>query len=195
MCNLSKYAKGADRRFHPAMAASPNLFRIIAYPCGAAGSSQRRLLLREPDGSQAREADTADQRLHEEVLRLSPGSRRHWGVRRCAADTPAYNWWQTRIIQLIMKITGGSTDTSKDIEFTDWERVRSFAREFWSKDSGNRSRVAWACGCGAFCLINRRLSHQIVKLSFSAIFPCQIKSAPIMRLHRHGKRQRKQAGR
>ncbi|MNG25576.1 Protoporphyrinogen IX dehydrogenase [menaquinone] [compost metagenome] len=44
-----------------------------------------------------------------------------------------YNWWQTRIIQLIMMITGGSTDTSQDIEFTDWEKVRAFAREFWSK--------------------------------------------------------------
>jgi len=27
-----------------------------------------------------------------------------------------YNWWQTLIIQLIMKITGGSTDKAQDIE-------------------------------------------------------------------------------
>jgi len=39
-----------------------------------------------------------------------------------------YNWWQTLIIQLIMKITGGSTDKSKDIEFTDWEKVTAFAK-------------------------------------------------------------------
>ncbi|MGC3837374.1 menaquinone-dependent protoporphyrinogen IX dehydrogenase [Moritella viscosa] len=39
-----------------------------------------------------------------------------------------YNWWQTLIIQLIMKITGGSTDTTKDIEFTDWAKVKSFAK-------------------------------------------------------------------
>lgn len=38
-----------------------------------------------------------------------------------------YNWWQTRLIQLIMKITGGSTDTSKDIELTDWAKVDEFA--------------------------------------------------------------------
>lgn len=41
-----------------------------------------------------------------------------------------YNWWQTRIIQLIMKITGGSTDTSQDIEFTDWNKVADFAQLF-----------------------------------------------------------------
>ncbi|WP_017223442.1 menaquinone-dependent protoporphyrinogen IX dehydrogenase [Moritella dasanensis] len=39
-----------------------------------------------------------------------------------------YNWWQTLIIQLIMKITGGSTDKSKDIEFTDWVKVTAFAK-------------------------------------------------------------------
>ncbi len=39
-----------------------------------------------------------------------------------------YNWWQTLIIQLIMKITGGSTDKSKDIEFTDWNKVSAFAK-------------------------------------------------------------------
>lgn len=41
-----------------------------------------------------------------------------------------YNWWQTRIIQLIMKITGGSTDTSEDIELTDWKKVESFISKY-----------------------------------------------------------------
>ena len=41
-----------------------------------------------------------------------------------------YNWWQTLIIQLIMKITGGSTDKSKDIELTDWEKVDTFSKDF-----------------------------------------------------------------
>ena len=39
-----------------------------------------------------------------------------------------YNWWQTLIIQMIMKITGGSTDKSKDIEFTNWLKVDEFAK-------------------------------------------------------------------
>ena len=41
-----------------------------------------------------------------------------------------YNWWQTLIIKLIMKMTGGSTDTSKDIELTDWQKVATFSKDF-----------------------------------------------------------------
>ncbi|WP_019613586.1 menaquinone-dependent protoporphyrinogen IX dehydrogenase [Psychromonas ossibalaenae] len=41
-----------------------------------------------------------------------------------------YNWWQTLLIQLIMKITGGSTDKSRDIELTDWEKVEVFSKDF-----------------------------------------------------------------
>lgn len=41
-----------------------------------------------------------------------------------------YNWWQTLLIQLIMKMTGGSTDKTQDIELTDWEKVDSFAQDF-----------------------------------------------------------------
>lgn len=41
-----------------------------------------------------------------------------------------YNWWQTLLIQLIMKMTGGSTDKTQDLELTDWEKVDSFAQDF-----------------------------------------------------------------
>lgn len=41
-----------------------------------------------------------------------------------------YNFWQTKIIQLIMFITKGPKDTSQDIEFTDWEKVEEFAQLF-----------------------------------------------------------------
>ena len=41
-----------------------------------------------------------------------------------------YNWWQTLIIQLIMKMTGGSTNKEKDIEFTDWAKVEMFSKHF-----------------------------------------------------------------
>ncbi|MCW7551563.1 menaquinone-dependent protoporphyrinogen IX dehydrogenase [Endozoicomonas gorgoniicola] len=39
-----------------------------------------------------------------------------------------YDLFSKLAIQLIMKLTGGSTDTSKDIEYTDWERVDKFCR-------------------------------------------------------------------
>ncbi len=41
-----------------------------------------------------------------------------------------YTWWQRRLIQMIMKMTGGSTDTSQDIELTDWSKVDDFATQF-----------------------------------------------------------------
>lgn len=33
------------------------------------------------------------------------------------------------MIRLIMKMTGGETDTRKEVVYTDWARVASFARE------------------------------------------------------------------
>ena len=34
-----------------------------------------------------------------------------------------YTWYDKAMIRLIMKITGGETDTSKDIIYTDWQQV------------------------------------------------------------------------
>ena len=60
-------------------------------------------------------------------------TKSHWVPKQQAVFAGAllyskYNWWQTLIIQLIMKITGGSTDKTKDIEFTDWNKVTLFAK-------------------------------------------------------------------
>lgn len=41
-----------------------------------------------------------------------------------------YRWFDRLIIQLIMKLTGGNTDTSKDIEYTDWDAVQQFAHRY-----------------------------------------------------------------
>lgn len=43
---------------------------------------------------------------------------------------PRYGWFDRMMIRLIMKITGGETDTSKEVEYTDWDKVAAFAREF-----------------------------------------------------------------
>lgn len=40
-----------------------------------------------------------------------------------------YGFLDKVMIQLIMKITGGPTDTRQDTEFTDWKRVRDFAAQ------------------------------------------------------------------
>jgi menaquinone-dependent protoporphyrinogen oxidase len=38
-----------------------------------------------------------------------------------------YAWHERLIIRLIMWITNGPTDTSRDVDFTDWDRVRRFS--------------------------------------------------------------------
>lgn len=39
-----------------------------------------------------------------------------------------YGWLDRLMIRLIMKITGGPTDPARDIEFTDWQKVRVIAQ-------------------------------------------------------------------
>ena len=63
---------------------------------------------------------------------LSQWQPRLKGVFAGALLYSRYNWWQTLIIQLIMKITGGSTDKSQDIELTDWSKVAVFSKDFSS---------------------------------------------------------------
>ncbi|AIX49924.1 MULTISPECIES: menaquinone-dependent protoporphyrinogen IX dehydrogenase [Pantoea] len=43
---------------------------------------------------------------------------------------PRYRWFDRVMIQLIMRMTGGETDTSKEVEYTDWSAVSRFAYEF-----------------------------------------------------------------
>lgn len=42
---------------------------------------------------------------------------------------PRYGWLDRFMIRLIMKMTGGETDTSKEVVYTDWEQVSQFANE------------------------------------------------------------------
>lgn len=43
---------------------------------------------------------------------------------------PQYRWFDRIMIQLIMKMTGGETDATKEIVFTDWQQVSFFADDF-----------------------------------------------------------------
>ena len=42
---------------------------------------------------------------------------------------PRYKWYDRMMIRLIMKMTGGETDTSKEVVYTDWQQVTHFAHE------------------------------------------------------------------
>lgn len=71
----------------------------------------------------------------QKFLKLSQWKPQQTAIFAGALQYSRYNWWQTRIIQLIMKITGGSTDTDKDIEFTDWCKVDEFAQVLKQQNS------------------------------------------------------------
>lgn len=43
---------------------------------------------------------------------------------------PRYTWFDRTMIRFIMKITKGDTDTSKEYEYTNWQKVDDFAENF-----------------------------------------------------------------
>lgn len=42
---------------------------------------------------------------------------------------PRYTFWDRFMIKLIMKLTGGETDTTKEIEYTNWGSVDQFVQQ------------------------------------------------------------------
>jgi len=42
---------------------------------------------------------------------------------------PHYRWYDRLMIQLIMKMTGGETNPTKEVVYTDWQHVASFAQQ------------------------------------------------------------------
>ncbi|MGE0972432.1 menaquinone-dependent protoporphyrinogen IX dehydrogenase [Klebsiella sp. WOUb02] len=62
-------------------------------------------------------------------LLSSPWQPQHSAVFAGALRYPRYSWYDRMMIRLIMKMTGGETDTSKEVVYTDWQQVANFARE------------------------------------------------------------------
>lgn len=50
-------------------------------------------------------------------------------------DYPRYRWFDRQMIRFIMFLTGGPTDPSLTIEFTDWQRVDALALEIAALDT------------------------------------------------------------
>lgn len=46
---------------------------------------------------------------------------------------PKYSFFDKRMIQFIMYLTKGETDTSKTVEYTDWDKVAKFANKLKKK--------------------------------------------------------------
>ncbi len=63
-------------------------------------------------------------------LKKSPWHPKLIGVFAGALYYPRYNFFDKTMIKLIMTLTGGETDTSKEVEYTNWEKVALFADKF-----------------------------------------------------------------
>jgi menaquinone-dependent protoporphyrinogen oxidase len=63
-------------------------------------------------------------------LKKSPWQPKLQAVFAGALRYPRYGWFDRVMIQFIMRITGGETDTSKEVEYTDWHKVEEFAGRF-----------------------------------------------------------------
>lgn len=64
-------------------------------------------------------------RYMQKFLQLSPWKPRDLKVFAGKVDYPAWTWYETLMIQMIMKFTHGPTDPKTVIDYTDWEDVRA----------------------------------------------------------------------
>ena len=131
--NLSKYDKvliGASVRYGHFHRDLYTFIDVHSEQLSAADASFFCVCLtaRKPE-----KADPKNNAYIKKFLAKSPWRPRTIGVFAGALKYSEYNWWQARLIQMIMKMTGGSTDTSRDLEFTDWDKVRDFARQLAGK--------------------------------------------------------------
>lgn len=62
-------------------------------------------------------------------LEASPWQPQHAAVFAGALRYPRYSWYDRMMIRFIMKMTGGETDTSKEVVYTDWGQVKGFAQD------------------------------------------------------------------
>lgn len=64
----------------------------------------------------------------QKFLKKSPWQPQQIGVFAGALLYPRYSWFDRTMIRFIMTMTDGETDTSKEVEYTDWEKVSQFAK-------------------------------------------------------------------
>ncbi|EGA70952.1 protoporphyrinogen oxidase [Vibrio sinaloensis DSM 21326] len=63
-------------------------------------------------------------------LKKSPWQPKLIGVFAGALYYPRYGLFDKMMIKLIMTMTGGETDTTKEVEYTNWEKVALFSKKF-----------------------------------------------------------------
>lgn len=64
----------------------------------------------------------------QKFLNKSPWTPSLIGVFAGGLYYPRYGWLDRLMISFIMRLTGGETDTTKEVEYTNWEKVDLFVR-------------------------------------------------------------------
>ncbi|ATF09391.1 menaquinone-dependent protoporphyrinogen IX dehydrogenase [Candidatus Enterovibrio altilux] len=77
------------------------------------------------------EKDTPETNFYmKKFLSLSPWKPKLLDVFAGALYYPRYRFVDQVMIQFIMKITGGETDRTKEVEYTNWDRVKQLSINF-----------------------------------------------------------------
>ena len=71
-------------------------------------------------------------RYMQKFLRLSPWKPKDLKVIAGKVDYPSWSWYETLMIQMIMKITHGPTDPKTVIDYTRWDDVRTYGEHLLS---------------------------------------------------------------
>lgn len=77
-------------------------------------------------------------------LKKSPWQPRSLAVFAGALLYSRYTWYDRMMIRFIMWLTGGPTDPGVDVEFTDWEKVRSVAQSWLAEQESGNVRIGRA---------------------------------------------------
>ncbi len=96
--------------------------RLNAMPSAFFGIN---LIARKPE-----KRTTATNSYVRKFLEKTPWKPKQVGIFAGALYYPRYGWFDRVMIQLIMKMTGGETDPTKEIVYTEWIDVEEFARNF-----------------------------------------------------------------
>ncbi len=111
-------------KFHPAVAKFVKT-HLQALQQRASGFFCVNLTARKPE-KRSPKTNTYTRKF----LQQSPWQPDYCAVFAGALRYPRYRWFDRVMIQLIMRMTDGETDSSKEVECTDWLQVSRFAREF-----------------------------------------------------------------
>ncbi|MFH0255519.1 menaquinone-dependent protoporphyrinogen IX dehydrogenase [Vibrio rumoiensis] len=65
----------------------------------------------------------------QKFLKRSPWQPKYIGVFAGGLYYPRYSWFDRVMIRFIMSMTDGETDTSKEVEYTNWEKVALFVKK------------------------------------------------------------------